>query len=699
MDIAAQRQLLFNKDETNGYIEREAALHEFLLGRPPECLADAGVLPAMGGGAAPDGKHNTFYRQPPARQGERYVEALEFVLGRLSTPIEPYDVLVGRMAEGPVPYEMEPVPAGGKSHVNNPFKPNSRNGGHMSLDYGRLLRKGLLGIAAEAERAARTETQKRYAALARRAANAVCGWAARWSEAAAAAGNARAARALATVPAAPAYDFFSAVQSVWFMEMVLSCVTGARDFAYSRLDIDLMPFFREEESGDALNILTSFIMKNNEIGGLKSELNNPMPVPCAATNIYLMLGGRGAEHALPLDLIFIEAAKAVNLPQPIFALRYENGSPKRWKRACADAAQSLDGQSALYNDGVLIPGLRDLGFTEWQAENYTMSGCNRAEFTGHQSSDYFHNCVQWMLDAFYDEGVSDMDSMLRAFEREARRSLARCTGDRRAPAETDLRFSLESFLLAGCMENVCDIENGGLSAETVVHNLCGMGTVADSLAAINILVFEEKALTLAQYRETVKGNFASGPALRTRAALRLPKYGNDDPEADRWAAAAGEIAANAVRGISNGRINIPSFYSLFSHQSMGKRMGATPDGRLAGQDISENQSPVYGRDVSGVTALLRSAASLPQRLCGAGGLNVRFARKLDAALLEGLLDAYFAMGGINLAINIVSRETLLAARERPEQFGGLLVRVVGYSDVFLNLPESFQLEILNRTEL
>ena len=353
----------------------------------------------------------------------------------------------------------------------------------------------------------------------------------------------------------------------------------------------------------------------------------------------------------------------------------------------------------MYNDDVLIPGLIGLGYTQGQALHYTMSGCNRAEFPGHQSSDCFHNCAQWLLDAFYDESVADMGGLLASFEQAAKAGIAMHTGYGRVPAESEPRFYLESMLLAGCMEKACDLENGGLSVETVVHNLCGLGTVTDSLAAIDALVFQEKTLTLPQYRELVRGGYTADLALRTRIALRLPKYGNDDPAADKWATAAGTILANAVRGMRGERIHIPSFYSLFSHRHMGVHTGATPDGRLAGESISENQSPVYGRDTQGATALLRSAAALPQRLCGAGGLNVRFARKLDDALLEGLVQAYFDMGGINLAVSIVSRQTLLEARENPDIFRGLFVRVVGYSDVFLNLPEWMQLEIIARTEV
>ena len=669
MNIEAFRNRILSKDESNGYIERERAIEEFLAG---------------GGGSLP--------------QAQKYICALETVLGILSTPVEEGDWIVGRMAEGPIPYEMEPVPAGGKSHAGNPFKPTGRSAGHMSLDYRPLLQKGLKGIAEDFCSHAHTKEQKEYAALVERAAAAIGQYAERYALAAEAHGARRAAEALRIVPMNPAQDFFSAVQSVWLMEMILSCVTGGRDFAFSRLDLALLPFFDAAESEDAQEILTAFLLHCNNIGGMGSELHVHMPVPCAATNIYLMLGGRGAEEALALDLCFLRAALKVRLPQPVLALRQCKDSDSRWKIACAHAAQELNGQVSLYNDDALIPNLIALGMPEGKALHYTMSGCNRAETMGHQSSDAFDDCVRWFLNAFYDEKCLTPEDMVQALGREAERALATAVGNPRVPQEKELRFNLESLLLNDCAEKCCDIENGGLAMETYVHNLCGIATIADSLAAVEQLVMEEKRLSLEEFREIVRRNYRDQELLRLRIKKRAPKYGNDDDRADVWARRAGEVLAEAVGHQTGELIHIPSFYSLYFHQFQGAKLGATPDGRLAGEDVSENQSPVYGCDVKGATALLCSAAKLPQNRCGAGGLNLRLARKLADEQLAALVSAYFAMGGVNLAPSVLTKETLLAAREHPEQYQNLAVRIVGYSELYLRLPERMQIEILNRTE-
>ena len=671
MNTDAQRDLIIYKDEDNGYIERENAIHEFLMGDVPQ------------------------------EHGEKYVLALEYVLERMSTPIEDWDVLLGRAVEGPIPYKMEIVHGGGWSHAGNPFQVRYRQAGHLSLDYGSLMRNGLGGISARVAAAAKTPAQQCYAALTERAVAAIGKFAARYAAAARRKGMLRAADALERVPLGPAYDFFSAMQSVWFVEFVLSCAIGGRDFAYSRLDLDLLPYYDIDNAEDVHNILTAFMIKNNEIGGLRSELGKTMPVPCAATNIYVMLGGRGANEALPLSMQFLRAAKEARLPQPVLALRYDiAGSPSEWKLACMDAAQALGGQVSIYNDEKIIKNYIDLGFTEEQAADYTMSGCNRAEFSGHQSSDIFHNLPPWLLEAFYDESVTDMDGLVAAFKGICKRGIQSFPGCYRAPQEDELHFNLESLLFKGCVENACDIENGGLSMESVVHNLCSIATVADSLAAIEKLVFEDRELTLDEFRTIVRDNYTNAPQLAARLKNNFPKYGNDNPAADFWAREIGVFLAETVREMRkvNGRVHVPSFYTLFNHQRFGRMTGATPDGRLAGEPLSENQSAVYGCDTQGVTALLHSVLALPHELCGAGGFNLRLAKICDNKLLAGLTDTFFNMGALNITPYVVSRETLLAARESPEQYRSLTVRIAGFAELYLNLPEFMQLEILQRTE-
>ncbi|MBP3371603.1 MAG: hypothetical protein J6L88_03660 [Clostridia bacterium] len=672
MDVQKARERLFAKDETFGYIDRERAIDEFLA------------------------KGNV-----PENQGERYVAALEYMMTQLSPLIIGDDLILGRMAEGPLPYELEYVPGNGFSHVGNPFPPTGgRDGGHMNLNYASLLENGLGGIAAKMEANAKTDTQKKYASLARRAAEAVRGYAARYADEAEKTGRDRAAKALRQVPYGPAYDMFSAVQSIWLVQMILSCATGGRDFAFSRLDVVLMPFYKKEEEDDILEILTALCLKCNEIGGLSSDLSDRMPIPCTSTNNYLMLGGKGAEHALPMSLLFLKAAHAVHLPQPIPAMRMSKDSPMEWKLACAKASQELDGQVAYYNDDVLIPNLIELGYPEEYALNYTMSGCNRVDYPGHRSADGYHNTVGLFLRTYHQEDVHDLDSLIEAFKVNMKWEAETFEGCQLFDPEEDMHFFLESMLLRGCVENVCDLENGGQDMQTVVHNLTGMATIGNSLAAIEKAVYIDKLLTFDELRDLVKNNFEGNPELHQLIRNRYPKYGNDIERVDRWTSIAANIMVDAVRQMNDGRydrLHIPSLYSLFFHHELGEMIGATPDGRLAGEAISESQSPTYGTDKEGITALLQSVSQLPHNKIGCGGLNVRIEKKLPDEMVVALVDTYFALGGMNMCLTVLNRDTLLAAMEHPEEYQTLCVRIVGYSEVFVRLPDYMKQELLDRT--
>jgi len=673
LNIEKAREKLFAKNETYGYIEREDAIDAFLKG------------------------------DVPATQGEKYVSALEFVLSRLSTPIEEDDLVLGRMVEGPIPYELEEVPGNGFSHVGNPFKPTgTREAGHINLDYASLMKNGLDGLVCQMEENAKTAPQKEYAALSRRAVEAVRAFAARYADAAEKLGMTRQAEALRIVPYKPAYDMFSAVQGVWIVEMILSCVTGGRDFAYSRFDMSLWPYYKEEEREDQLHILEAFYLKNNEIGGMNSDVNEDrMPVPCTSTNIYMMLGGRGAEHVLPLSLLFLEAAGNVHLPQPITALRIASDSPMEWKLACAEAAQSLSGQASFYNDDVLIRNLKEMGYTDERALNYTISGCNRADFIGHQTWDKFHSAPTALMKAFYDENNETMEDILQAFHDHFYEDLYSAPGAITVPQEEEVHFFLESLLARGCVENVCDIENEGQYMPTVVHHLVGTATVGNSLAAIQKAVFDDKIMTLDEFRALVRNNFEGEPELHQLIRSRYPKYGNDDPWADGWTAKAANIMVDATRELNEvyDRIHIPGLYSLFYHHWLAEGVGATPDGRLAHEPFSENQSPTYGTDHEGIAALLHSAATLPHEKIGCGGLNVRIEKRMDNELIVAIADTYFAMGGVNLCLNVIDRETLLAAYEHPELYQTLCVRIVGFSEIFVRLPEYYKQELINRTSV
>jgi len=265
------------------------------------------------------------------------------------------------------------------------------------------------------------------------------------------------------------------------------------------------------------------------------------------------------------------------------------------------------------------------------------------------------------------------------------------------PPET---FHFDSVLMHDSMEKCLDITQGGIRYPTDIHLFMGLATVADSLTAINQLVFEEKRYSLSEFMAIVRNNFEGHDKLRREIWYQFPRYGNDKEAADRWAVAVSDLVMDVVHG-TEGEPNytlIPTIYSGLLHNVLGDAYPATPDGRRRGESISENQSPTHGADVDGVTSCLRSAAKISNWRTVEGGLNLRLVGKLDPERFMALAETFFDLGGQHLGVSLADRDTLLAAVENPEKYRDLEVRVIGYSAFFTGLGEKTQQDIIDRTD-
>jgi len=192
-------------------------------------------------------------------------------------------------------------------------------------------------------------------------------------------------------------------------------------------------------------------------------------------------------------------------------------------------------------------------------------------------------------------------------------------------------------------------------------------------------------------------NYEGHETLRAEI-LNMERFGNDS-EADRYVTMAGNAMADAVDQLEKrpNEYNIPGFYSLERDNSWCAEIGATPDGRLAGTPFSENQSPTYGADKKGITALLKSISKIPFSRAVGGGLNLTFSQAASKENLEALILSYFKLGGLHVGISVIDRDTLKAAMVNPEKYKSLTVRLYGFSEYFVSLPEWQQLAVLNRT--
>ncbi len=648
------RQKILDSDNRACFIERET----ILLEHAPETAA----LPA----------------------GDRYAYEFRLLAENLSVPIDPDDRFAGRMVEG----------------IWDRSEPFSRLGlgsrGHITIPMGTILQCGLRGIAGEVSaNAARIGTPEAHwfeqQALA--CIDAIRCYCDRYADAAEAMGKTEMARALRTVPYGPAYDFYSALQSIWMMQFICSTFCGARDFAPGRIDRYLPAFTGTCPPEKQVELLAFFLVKFNEITGTCTDNYAIKPTPCPATKQYLTLGPDFPDIAGRI----VEAARLVRLPQPTLNFRLRDDF-----ELAGRAAHAIDAQCNFFNDRLLLNKLLNMGIAPEVAEDYCFTACNRVDLPGTLSNlmcriDCFDNSMVWFREAVVG-AASYREIPARLFRIASEQMKADMLTNRNDIFTDEPFFRFESLFIRSCIQSCRDMEQGGAETIRWHHRMfSGLANMADSMTALEML---EQRYPYRKIVQILEDDFAGEEDLRQEILNRLPKYGNGLPEVDHWAAELGNVLIDAFEKAARetGFIAMPSFYSLTQHHRFGAAVGATPDGRKAGEPISENQSPVHGMDRNGPTALLRSVTALPLKRCICGGLNLKFGTRPDAAVLQSLLQAFFRMDGLHIGFTFIDRATLEDARKHPEKYRSLLVRKTGFSEYFVSLSPTEQQEIIDRTE-
>jgi len=541
--------------------------------------------------------------------------------------------------------------------------------------------------------------------------------------------------ACATVPANPARNFHEAIQSIWFLDLIFHQVAGSRDYALGRMDQYLYPLYRKDlEAGttsreQALELLECLFIKQNELG---------LVLPDNATSTqYATIGGKtidGTNISNDVSLLVLEAIDELRLAIPCLVVRYSEGMDRGlWHKAC-DVSRRAN-TLILTNDEVFIPAYVRCGVSPTDAVEYGQVGCNNPGLTGRSGPDreYWMNLPKFLelslndgFDPFVEaqmgpqtgkaETFKTFDDLMAAFKAQVSYWVERVVQERSTYYKeyVDNRpFSLESILAKDTVEMAMDINSSDRNPPTgtgyVQHPLLGGGiaTVADSLAAIKKVVYDEERMSLQDLNAVLQSNFVDHEELRLELRNRLPKYGNDDDYVDNIAA---EVALHYCEEVVRQRgkyvgLSFPAIYSFMSYLYHGMVTGATPDGRLARQPVSENQQAVNGLDQEGVTALLNSMGKLKQafRYTPFGGSTITLDRSAvssenSVGVLAALFETYFADGGLQVMPNVVDVETLRDAKAHPEQYGNLVVRVTGYSARFIDLQPELQDIIIARSE-
>ncbi len=383
----------------------------------------------------------------------------------------------------------------------------------------------------------------------------------------------------------------------------------------------------------------------------------------------------------------------------------------------------------MVSDEVLVPALADLGFAVEDARDYCFVGCietfipgktapwadsrfnllrcvNLAIFDGVDSVDGRQagpktgEPATW--EAFYDAYLEQMRAQLKEHV-EVLDAVKAAVQSRAA----EFTSPLMSALTRDCIERGRDLNDGG-SAYSANHGVAamGIGVTADALAAIGKFVYKDHRFTLSQLRDMLEANFEGWEPERRLLLKGAPKYGNDIAEVD-------EIAVRATRDFATELLKYRNpcggyYWGLMAANiqniSAGMEVGATADGRLAFQPLSDAASPTFGRDTEGLTSTIRSIAKLPYGLCHGGNVvNI----KLHPSAIEGaaglkalaaLVRTCFDLGGAELQFNTVDREILREAMDHPEDYANLVVRVSGFSARYTTLGRDVQEDILARTE-
>lgn len=442
---------------------------------------------------------------------------------------------------------------------------------------------------------------------------------------------------------------------------------------------------------------------------------------------HLSLGGRLADGSSAVGLctfLCMQAQASLKMLRPQIALRWAACAPDDFLLRGIELLRESSGVTDFSNDEVFIPALVNAGIAEGDARTYSPSGCNEIMIPGLSQMGALqgHFNLPLILNILLGQktvpgltippldSLATFDDLRRAFrtlQQDFFRFLHRFT-ERVDRARIRQFYLLHlSLYTDDCIDRARPIQDGGARYNGCNFDVNGIVNLADSLHVIRRLVYQQKRLTLSEFADILKHNWAGHDSLRAEIKTRITHFGNDDDEVDSLAAELFHEAAvdfDSEPPLRGGHYNMGTLGGYENaHVELAKLTAATPDGRLDGEPFASGLSPWASMDKNGPTALLKSIAKIPfdhsctsmivNTTLAASTLNTPDGRQLAAKLLE----TYFRNGGIQLQITVADRELLLAAEREPENYQNLLVRVSGYSARFLALKPEVRAEIIRRT--
>ncbi|MDF1513481.1 MAG: pyruvate formate lyase family protein [Anaerolineae bacterium] len=524
---------------------------------------------------------------------------------------------------------------------------------------------------------------------------------------------------LRQVPAHPARTFHEAVQSLWFAHILNTWEDGINANSIGRLDQILFPYYQRDIDAGILTREQAFEL----LCCLWIKLYRDYDVQ------QIALGGvdvAGHDATNELTYLMLDVTEALDFVRCL-SIRLHKDSPVSLLRRSLELVRKGNGIPFFFNDDVLIPALVDNHIARPDARDYAAIGCVEITIPGKANPHAVSNrinllkCLELALNngrsmttgevfgpATGDpERMGSLEDVITAYEQQVTygvhsmcRETLRCLMDLRLTAP----MPYKSLLTNGCLDKGRDFNDGGALYDFHESMPMGIPNVADSLAAIDQMVFKERRLTLNELVISLKQDFPH-ESLRLALLNHAPKYGNDEPEVDTLAARVFRHYCELMREVSV-TYQLPFFAQPFTFLWLveaGQRTAATPDGRRRGENLAYSISPMQGRDFKGLSALINSLAKLPQHLAaGSTSAIVEIEPSLfsDENLdhLVVLLQTAIKKGVGQLQFNVVNEETLRKAQAEPEKYRNLAVRVSGFSQKFCLLSKEIQDHIIARTK-
>ncbi|MEL4359244.1 MULTISPECIES: glycyl radical protein [unclassified Luteococcus] len=534
----------------------------------------------------------------------------------------------------------------------------------------------------------------------------------------------------------PAQGFHEAVQSLWVLFVVLHTESNASSFSPGRLDLALLPYYQASLADgmtkeEALEVIECLFLKFNQIVYLRNA-SSAKYFAGFPIGFNIALGGQdsqGNDVANDLSFLFLAAQKHLGLPQPNLSVRLHERTNEDLLKESVRVVAKGSGMPQFFNDASVIPALEQVGISHTDALDYAIVGCVELTTQGNNLgwSDAAMFNLNKALELTLTGGVdlltgekigpdfgnltgyaswADLETAFaKTIEHYVAKMIAACEVVEHAHIDV-LPTAFLSAVIDDCLSQGIDVTAGGAKYNLSGIQMIQVASLADSLAALKKLVFDDRTISRETMLEALRQDFVGYEVEQALMLNKAPKYGNDIAYVDELGSKWAGFFADQLKGYTNirgGRYHT-GMYTVSAHVPMGQNVGASPDGRKAATPLADGGlSPVYGRDMAGPTAVLQSVASMDNSWTSNGGLlNLKFLPSFFDTETNVDKFAQFLRSFVQLEIphvqfNVVRREDLIAAKANPDQYRSLTIRVAGYTAYFTELSGDLQDEIIART--